>query len=205
VKLDQPRLRELNDPVLYRVTARLPARAPDGRHDPGLADDDGLPLENPGTATPLRGWLYLKDEWAKRHPIFGGHPVVERLLRNLLNQAAAVPDPPCPFWRRCMTAPDRLHELCRLRSTLEAFAVRCWPLGAARSPLERELHRRLAELKQLAAAGDYEALPRARVTAAGVVRRGWQRGGTGDAPASGGGLAPAHDGGPARRQETGPR
>jgi hypothetical protein len=33
-----------------------------------------LPLENPGTATPIRGWLYLKDEWAKRHPIFDGLP-----------------------------------------------------------------------------------------------------------------------------------
>lgn len=33
-----------------------------------------LPLENRGTATPIRGWLYLKDEWAKRHPIFDGLP-----------------------------------------------------------------------------------------------------------------------------------
>lgn len=33
-----------------------------------------LPLANPGTATPIRGWLYLKDEWAKRHPIFDGLP-----------------------------------------------------------------------------------------------------------------------------------
>ena len=33
-----------------------------------------LPLENKGTATPIRGWLYLKDEWAKRHPIFDGLP-----------------------------------------------------------------------------------------------------------------------------------
>ena len=24
--------------------------------------------------TPIRGWLYLKDEWAKRHPIFDGLP-----------------------------------------------------------------------------------------------------------------------------------
>ena len=56
-----------------------------------------------------------------------------------------------------MTDPERLHELCRLRSTLEAFAVRRWPRGAARLPLEQELRRRLAELKQLAEAGDYEA------------------------------------------------
>jgi hypothetical protein len=33
-----------------------------------------LPLANQGTATPIRGWLYLKDEWAKRHPIFDGLP-----------------------------------------------------------------------------------------------------------------------------------
>lgn len=33
-----------------------------------------LPLANRGTATPIRGWLYLKDEWAKRHPIFDGLP-----------------------------------------------------------------------------------------------------------------------------------
>lgn len=33
-----------------------------------------LPLANKGDATPIRGWLYLKDEWAKRHPIFDGLP-----------------------------------------------------------------------------------------------------------------------------------
>ncbi len=33
-----------------------------------------LPLANKGTALPIRGWLYLKDEWAKRHPIFDGLP-----------------------------------------------------------------------------------------------------------------------------------
>jgi hypothetical protein len=33
-----------------------------------------LPLANKGTAAPIRGWLYLKDEWAKRHPIFDGLP-----------------------------------------------------------------------------------------------------------------------------------
>ena len=33
-----------------------------------------LPLENKGTAFPIRGWLYLKDEWAKSHPIFNGLP-----------------------------------------------------------------------------------------------------------------------------------
>ena len=33
-----------------------------------------LPLKTKGTLTPIRGWLYLKDEWAKRHPIFEGLP-----------------------------------------------------------------------------------------------------------------------------------
>ncbi|MCY3019578.1 MAG: glycoside hydrolase family 2 [Planctomycetota bacterium] len=33
-----------------------------------------LPLTNKGSAKPIRGWLYLKDEWAKRHPIFDGLP-----------------------------------------------------------------------------------------------------------------------------------
>lgn len=33
-----------------------------------------LPLENKGAPTSIRGWLYLKDEWAKNHPIFDGLP-----------------------------------------------------------------------------------------------------------------------------------
>jgi hypothetical protein len=33
-----------------------------------------LPLAKKGTITPIAGWLYLKDEWAKRHPIFEGMP-----------------------------------------------------------------------------------------------------------------------------------
>lgn len=33
-----------------------------------------LPLANRGTVSSIRGWLYLKDEWAKRHPIFDGLP-----------------------------------------------------------------------------------------------------------------------------------
>lgn len=82
-----------------------------------------------------------------------------------------------------MTDPDRLHELCRLRSTLEAFAVRRWPQEAARLPLEREMRRRLASLEQLAAAGDYEAFHaadrefhRAAVDAAGLppLLRSWE-------------------------------
>lgn len=33
-----------------------------------------LPLPTKGVAEPIRGWLYLKDEWAKRHPAFDGLP-----------------------------------------------------------------------------------------------------------------------------------
>jgi hypothetical protein len=33
-----------------------------------------LPLENKGSLTAIHGWLYLKDEWCKRHPIFDGLP-----------------------------------------------------------------------------------------------------------------------------------
>ena len=33
-----------------------------------------LPLGNRSNVVTIRGWLYLKDEWAKRHPIFDGLP-----------------------------------------------------------------------------------------------------------------------------------
>jgi hypothetical protein len=33
-----------------------------------------LPLANKGSLTEIHGWLYLKDEWAKDHPIFDGLP-----------------------------------------------------------------------------------------------------------------------------------
>ncbi len=33
-----------------------------------------LPTEQRGATAEIRGWLYLKDEWAKRHPIFDGLP-----------------------------------------------------------------------------------------------------------------------------------
>jgi hypothetical protein len=33
-----------------------------------------LPLTRKGTLSPIVGWLYLKDEWCKRHPIFEGMP-----------------------------------------------------------------------------------------------------------------------------------
>ena len=33
-----------------------------------------LPLEPRGVLAGMRSWVYLKDEWAKRHPIFDGLP-----------------------------------------------------------------------------------------------------------------------------------
>jgi len=33
-----------------------------------------LPLANKGAPAGIGGWLYLKDEWAKKHPIFDGLP-----------------------------------------------------------------------------------------------------------------------------------
>ena len=33
-----------------------------------------LPLKEKGTVKPIRGWLYLKDEWSKVHPAFEGLP-----------------------------------------------------------------------------------------------------------------------------------
>jgi Glycosyl hydrolases family 2, TIM barrel domain/Glycosyl hydrolases family 2, sugar binding domain/Glycosyl hydrolases family 2 len=33
-----------------------------------------VPLENKGSLVPITGWLYLKDEWAKAHPVFEGLP-----------------------------------------------------------------------------------------------------------------------------------
>jgi len=33
-----------------------------------------LPMENKGTLSTLMGWLYHKDEWAKKHPVFDGLP-----------------------------------------------------------------------------------------------------------------------------------
>jgi hypothetical protein len=33
-----------------------------------------LPLARKGTLTPIHGWLYLKDEWAREHPVFDGLP-----------------------------------------------------------------------------------------------------------------------------------
>ena len=33
-----------------------------------------LPLEHKGSLAAIRSWVYLKDEWAKRHPVFDGLP-----------------------------------------------------------------------------------------------------------------------------------
>ena len=33
-----------------------------------------LPLKRKGSLATIRSWVYLKDEWAKRHPIFDGLP-----------------------------------------------------------------------------------------------------------------------------------
>ena len=54
-----------------------------------------------------------------------------------------------------------LHDLCRLRSTLEAFAVRCWRRGNVRERIAGNLRHQLGVLKHLASKGDYEAFHRA--------------------------------------------
>ncbi len=45
-----------------------------GVFDNGKAAAGFLPLEHKGVLTPITGWLYLKDEWSKNHPIFAGLP-----------------------------------------------------------------------------------------------------------------------------------
>ncbi len=54
-----------------------------------------------------------------------------------------------------------LHDLCRLRSTLEAFAVRGWRRGNARERIEGDLRHQLGGLKRLATKGDYAAFHKA--------------------------------------------
>ena len=56
-----------------------------------------------------------------------------------------------------MTDYAHLHDLCRLRSTLEAFAVRCWRRGNVRGQIAGDLRHQLGVLKHLASKGDYEA------------------------------------------------
>lgn len=51
----------------------------------------------------------------------------------------------------------RLHELCRLRSTLESFAVKIWRKSRGRARTVRELERLLGELRMHASRGNYDA------------------------------------------------
>jgi hypothetical protein len=58
-----------------------------------------LPLKNKGHLAGMRSWLYLKDEWAKAHPIFEGLPAGGLLdltyYRDLIpDEAWAGQDPP---------------------------------------------------------------------------------------------------------------
>ncbi|MEI6232846.1 MAG: helix-turn-helix domain-containing protein [Planctomycetota bacterium] len=52
---------------------------------------------------------------------------------------------------------DHFHDLCRLRSTLEAFAVLRWRQSTKRLRVGGELRRLLGGLKRLATQGDYPA------------------------------------------------
>ena len=65
------------------VPRNWPAASPAGRRScssprrfsPGaIGRSPGSPLTKKGTLSPIVGWLYLKDEWCKRHPIFEGMP-----------------------------------------------------------------------------------------------------------------------------------
>ena len=58
-----------------------------------------LPLKNKGTLPMLMSWLYHKDEWAKRHPVFDGLPsggmMNYAFYREIIPDAAFVgQDPP---------------------------------------------------------------------------------------------------------------
>jgi AraC-like DNA-binding protein len=78
---------------------------------------------------------------------------------------------------------NHLHDLCRLRSTLEAFAVRRWRRGSGRERIAADLRQRLGALKRLATKGDYQAFHssdqefhRTAVAAAGLepLLKSWQ-------------------------------
>lgn len=49
-----------------------------------------LPLAKKGTLAPIWGWLYLKDEWCKRHPVFEGMPCGELMDYNYYREI--IPD-----------------------------------------------------------------------------------------------------------------
>lgn len=74
-----------------------------------------------------------------------------------------------------MTDHDHFHNLCRLRSTLEAFAVQGWRSGTERERVVDDLRELLKKLKKFASDGDYAAFHqtdlqfhRTLVTAAGL-------------------------------------
>lgn len=56
-----------------------------------------------------------------------------------------------------MKETEQLHDLCRLRSTLEAFAVKHWRKSAGRSDTGKQLKDVLERLRKLATRGDYHA------------------------------------------------
>lgn len=54
----------------------------------------------------------------------------------------------------------QFHDLCRLRSTVEAFAVDCWRKSPTRSETEKKLINMIAQLKTAAKKGDYSEFHR---------------------------------------------
>lgn len=68
------------DPAAWRELAQWIARGSTaifltpGVFAKGDAAAARLPLANKGSIHAINSWLYLKDEWAKRHPIFDGLP-----------------------------------------------------------------------------------------------------------------------------------
>jgi AraC-like DNA-binding protein len=82
-----------------------------------------------------------------------------------------------------MKTQEPQHELCKLRSTLEAFALGRWPAFGERAELVEGLRRQLARLKETAMRGDYDGFHaadlefhRQAVAAAGlpVLLRSWE-------------------------------
>ncbi len=78
---------------------------------------------------------------------------------------------------------EQLHDLCRLRSTLEAFAVKKWLRETGRQDTERKLGRLLEQLKKCASDGNYRIfhridndLHRTSVSSAGIpsLLKSWE-------------------------------
>ncbi|MCX6873141.1 MAG: glycoside hydrolase family 2 [Verrucomicrobia bacterium] len=61
-------------PAIEEIWRRVERGATAVFLSPNVCPFDKLPLTHRGSTTEIRGWLYLKDEWAKRHPIFDGLP-----------------------------------------------------------------------------------------------------------------------------------